>query len=304
MTRLVAADWIRFRHRYDLWIILAAVLLLGVVAYASGVGSASSGPALPPIDPSLPPEVQAQIEAQNAQIAAQMAAVRDQYVFPRSIVTMLIQGSWAFMAAAFVAASWIATEFDWRTIRNLVLVEPRRERLLVVRMISLVALATALIVALAALGAVLPLLMPVVGSGADTGVTPGGILLTALGGLVWCTAFIAVAALAAVVTRSPVFALIVTYGYFLLEALVDNLSVWQSSGPPFEWLRQLFLGFRLNVLSSDIRAATGLRQAYEPAPTVPPVHLEPLAGAVIIVAWIAGLILGAVLVLRRADIHE
>jgi hypothetical protein len=304
VSGLLRADWIRFRHRYDLWVILLAVLVLGVVSYASGVGSANSPFQVEPIDPTLPPDVRAMIEAQNAQIVAQMAAVRDLYVFPRSVVTMLVQGSWLFMAAAFVAASWIATEFDWGTLRNVVLFEPRRGRVLAARIVSLIAVTLVALVALAGLGAAMPLVMPTVGSGGPSGVTPGAVLLTAFAGLTWCVAFIAVAALAAVVTRSPILALILTYGYFLLESLVDNLTVWESWGSPLEWGRQFLLGFRLNALNVDVRLATGLDQPFEGAPSVPPIHLEPALGLLVVLAWIALALGAATLVLRRADIRE
>lgn len=304
MIGLVRADWIRFRHRYDLWIVLFAALLLGVLAYWSGAGSASRPTDLIPIDPTVPPDIRAQIDAQNAQFLAQAAAMRDEYVFPRSIVTMLAIGNWIFMAAAFVAASWIATEFDWGTIRNVVLAEPRRGRFLAVRVGGLAIASAAAIAALVALGAVLPVAIPLTGSSSPQAVAPAAVVLAALGDLTWCLAFVAVAALAAVATRSPIGALIVTYGYFLVESIVDNSPVWETSGPPLEWGRQFLLGFRLNVLSSDIRAASGLRLPFEPEPTVPSIHLEPLAGVAVIVGWMALLLVASWLVLRRADIRE
>jgi hypothetical protein len=304
MTGLVRADWVRFRHRYDLWIVLLGALLLGVFAYWSGATSANGPVPLEPIDASLPPDAQAQIRAMNAGLLTQVLAVRDQYVFPRSIVTMLGIGNWLFMAAAFVAASWIATEFEWGTIRNVVLAEPRRGRFLAVRVVSLIVVSALAIGALIGLGAILPLVLPTVGSGGPSGVTPVDVVLTAGGVLVWCVAFIAVATLAAVVTRSPILALIATFGYFLLESIVDNAQVWEVWGQPLEWGRQFLLGFRLNALSSDVRAATGLRQPFEPPPTVPPVHLEPVTGVAVIVAWVALLLGTAWLVLRRADIRE
>jgi ABC-type transport system involved in multi-copper enzyme maturation permease subunit len=302
MRGLLYADWIRFRHRYDLWIILVAVLLLAVLGFVSGATSANSQPELPPFDPSMPPEMQALIEAQNAQIEAQMALMRDLYVFPRSIVTVLEQGSWLFLAAAFVAASWIASEFDWGTIRNVVLARPERGRFLAARLLALMAVMSVALVALGALGAVLPVLVRVVGSGQPSGVTPLAILLTGIGGSIWSLAFIAVAALAAVVTRSPIFALILAYGYFLLDGLLGNLVIWKSAG--LEWLPQFLLGVRLSGLLADIRVATGLRDASGGAPTTSAVHLDPIAGLLVIAAWIS-LSLGLTYaVLRRADIRE
>lgn len=304
MTGLVRAEAVRFRRRYDLWIVLLGALLLGAFAYWSGATSANSPVPFQPIDPSLPPDAQAQIQAMNAELLSQALALRDQYVFPRSIVTMLGIGNWLFMAAAFVAASWIATEFEWGTIRNVVLAEPRRGRFLAVRVASLVVVSALAIAALIGLGAILPLVLPTVGSGGPGAVTPGDVVLTAAGVLVWCVAFIAVATLAAVVTRSPILALIATFGYFLLESIVDNAQVWEAWGQPTEWVRQFLLGFRLNALSADVRVALGLRQPFEPPPTAPPVHLEPLAGAAVIAAWVALLLGAAWLILRRADIRE
>lgn len=301
MSGLLHADWIRFRHRYDLWIILVAVLLLGVLGFVSSAGSANSQLALPPLDPSMPPDVRAQIDAQNAQIVAQMAAVRDLYVFPRSIVTILDQGSWVFLAAAFVAASWIATEFDWGTIRNVVLGNPRRGRFLAARILSLIAVMTVVLVALAALGAVLPVLIPVTGSGQPSGVTPITILLTGFAGWTWSLAFIVVAALAAVATRSPIFALILAYGYFLLDGLLGNLPIWKSTG--LEWLPQFLLGTRLSGLSADIRAASGLSEPYQGVPASA-LHLDPIAGLLVIGFWISLALALTYIVLRRADIRE
>ncbi len=301
MMGLLRADWIRFRHRYDLWIVLGAVLALGVLGFLSGAGSAKSAPGLSPIDPSMPSELKTQIEAQNAQIVAQAAAVRDLYIFPRSIVTILQQGSWLFMAAAFVAASWIASEFDWGTIRNVILAHPERGRILAARIIALVAVMTVALIVLAALGAVLPLLMPLVGSDHPSGVTPLTVMLAGFGDWTWCLAFVAVAALAAVVTRSPIFALILTYGYFLFDALVANLAVWKSAG--LEWLPQFLLGTRLGGLNADIERASGLSEPYQGAP-VSPLHLDPLLGLLVIAAWISLVLGAAYLVFRRADIRE
>jgi ABC-type transport system involved in multi-copper enzyme maturation permease subunit len=235
----------------------------------------------------------------NAQIGAQMNAVRVLYVFPRSIVTMLHQGTWVSMAAAFVTASWIGSEFDWGTIRNVFLIRPERGRFLATRLLSVILIMTIALVLTGLLGAILPALTGIGGGMAAPEVPPRAIPLAAFGAWVWALAFIAIAALAAVLTRSPIFALILTAGYFLLDGLIANLPVWGSS---IEGVRSVLLGVRLNGLTADVQRASGLVDPSGVSSVAD--DFDPLLGLLVIAFWI-GLAFGlAYLVLRRADIRE
>jgi ABC-type transport system involved in multi-copper enzyme maturation permease subunit len=235
----------------------------------------------------------------NAQIGAQMNAVRVLYVFPRSIVTMLHQGTWVFMAAAFVTASWIGSEFDWGTIRNVFLIRPERGRFLATRLASVILIMTIALALTGLLGAILPALTGIGSGMAAPEVPPRTIPLAAFGAWVWALAFIAVAALAAVLTRSPIFALILTAGYFLLDGLIANLPVWGSS---IEGVRSVLLGVRLNGLTADVQRASGLVDPSGVSSVAD--DFDPLLGLLVVAFWI-GLAFGlAYLVLRRADIRE
>jgi len=301
MTSLLVAEWLRFRRRYDLWIVLGGVVLLTAFAYISSATSAAQPVVFAPIDPTAPPEIRAMIEAQNAQIALEMARLRDRYVFPLSIVTTLELGSWLFLATAFVAASWIATEFDWRTIRNVLLFEPNRDRVLAARLVALATVASGGIVVLLSLGALLPFAVPVTGSGEPLPVTAVGVAVTAGVTWLWAAAFGALATVAALVTRSPLLAVVLSAGYTVLEQLVANLDVWKRLG--LDLVPQFFLVSRLNALRVDVQQAFPLGQPYAPLTAEGP-HLDPILGLGVLGLWIAGLVLLARTVFVRADIHE
>lgn len=304
MRGLLQADWIRLRHRYDLWIVIVGCLVLSALSLYSAASSAANLPQLEPIDTSMPADAIAQMKAMNATILDQALGTQDLYLLPRAFVTVLqLGGTFVAMGTAFFTASWVATEFDWGTIRTILLVEPRRYRLLAVRLIAIVAVAAAALAVLALLGAIIPALVPLTGSGKASSVTLDEVVLVWASQLATCLAFVAVATLAAVLTRSPVFALILAYGYFLLDALVANLGAWKSAG--LEIVPLFSLASRIAVLNSDVDRTIGLspQTGFTPG-EVPGPHLEPLIGAGVLVAWIVIILGGSFLLLRRADIRE
>jgi ABC-type transport system involved in multi-copper enzyme maturation permease subunit len=328
VSGLARAEWIRFRKRRSLQVIVLAVPLL--VAFFFVAGYASIGDPLPPFDPEavrarilaegylegVPPEDAEIIIAET--IAAeresyewaqqQQALQRARYAFPQSVVTVLGSGTFLFFALILVTATTIGDEFGWGTIRTVLLASSDRRRLLAVRIAALGAVASSLLAALVALGAILPALLAATGAQlpATAGFDLGALLVLLLGELVIATAVIAFAALATLMVRSGALTLVVMLVYVVIEAAVLTLllrfETFQDGGAG-AWALDAFPVRGITALTGAAsRAASGLGQF----PGEPVVRDLGAAGLplVALLAW--GVLFAAVAFRRfsRMDIVE
>ncbi|HWP62890.1 MAG TPA: ABC transporter permease subunit [Candidatus Binatia bacterium] len=296
MRALLIAEWLRLRRRLDLWLVLGGVL--GLVAFSFLSAGRTE---FAPIDPSMPPDLIAEIERQNAELARQMAQVRDRYLWPWSLIEVLGIGSVTFFGTAFVAVSWLGSEYTWGTIRNVLLAEPRRGRVFAARVSSIGLVALGQVAALLVLGAILPAFLSISGTGNPPPLSPIAVAATAAVVWLWAVAFAALGILAVVVTRSAVFAFVLATGYAFAEQVVANLGFWQQAGLAF--VPKLFLLARLTALRGDVEAAFGTTGPFA-APELPAERLDPLLGLGVLVLWIVGLLGLAAVVFVRADIRE
>jgi hypothetical protein len=293
MTGLLRADLLRLRHRGDLWIGAIVVVALVALTYVTSASNANQAPYWPPENGPIPPE-----------FLDQLARNRDPFTFPFSVITLLQTGG-GFVAAVmvFISAAWLGTEFTWGTVRQLALLRPDRWRVVISRGAVSVALASVLLVVLVALGAVMPLIVPMAGSGHAPEVTPAAILAAAAGQWLSVVAAMAVALLFTVLTRSGALGIALSVAYFIADAALGGNPVWTSS-EALLWVPRLLIGTRIRQLSVDIQVAFGPADPNGYLPPITKLTIDPLPGLAILFAWIAALVGLTCLVVRRADIRE
>ena len=293
MIGLFQADLLRLRHRGDLWIGVIAVIVLTALLYVSAANGSSGSFYWPPENGPIPPEM-----------LDQLARDRDPYTFPFSIITMLQTGG-AILAAVmvFIGAAWLGTEFSWGTIRQLALLRPDRWRFVGVRIAACVALAVVLLLALLAMGAVLPAIVTLEGSGHAPVVTPAAILALAAAQLVTIAAATMVGVMFTALPRSGSLGIVFSAVYFVADGALGGNPVWQSS-ELLLWVPRLLLGTRLRALTQDVQAAFGPADPHGYLPPTTLLTIPPLPGLAILVAWIVGLVVLACVLVRRSDIRE
>jgi ABC-type transport system involved in multi-copper enzyme maturation permease subunit len=281
---LVRAELLRLRKRRSLQVIVLAVPLLLGFFFAAGASSIYDPG---PFDPvalrqqyidqglviGLPPEEADRYldeiiasEASNwDQMLESSALTRAGYVFPQSLVTLLGNGSFLFVALILLAATTIGDEFGWGTIRSTLLASSNRLRLLAVRLAALVLTTVLILAMLLILATVLPLLLNTASGRlpAQMPVFGGAAFVTLLvGQLVAGIAVIAFSALATVTVRSGALTLVVALVYVAVEAVILagllRFESFQTNGPN-EWLLNL-LPVRgiATILDVAGRAASGL----------------------------------------------
>jgi ABC-type transport system involved in multi-copper enzyme maturation permease subunit len=184
MRGTLRAEWLRFRKRRALQILVIAVPVLIAFFYLAGFRNATSF--TPYFDEAearqelinegvvsgLPPD---QIEEQLRQMLdserlnyeqqlAQVRATESGYAFPQSLLVVLGSATYAFLALILLTATTIGDEFSWGTIRTMLLASSDRRRLLTGRFISLGVVAGFVFGITLLLGAVLPLILAATGS--------------------------------------------------------------------------------------------------------------------------------------------
>lgn len=282
MADLLRAEWIRSRRRFDLWLVLLGAILVPSLAFLSGLHSAYSSE-----DPA---------RALHPEIGTQLEAVRLLYAFPTSILTLLDQSGWVVAATALIAASWVGADFSSGVIRNLVLVQPRRDRLLAARLLSLLSAVTVLVGGLVLAGSVLPLVVPGVGFDPSQSVSPQEVLARI--GWLWLSgaSYCVLSMLITVATRSTIVGFVGSVGYFLCEGLITGTTAFHGTGVAQVW--ELFLGVRLQALAASAHvgnASAGFSSTSS---------LSPGLGVAIIVVWLVVLCAATAILFRRLEIRE
>lgn len=284
MSGLIRAEWLRFRKRRSIQIIVIAVPLL--VAFFFFATFASVGDVPPPFDAEavrarilaenfsgdFPPEELAQLlddaVAQERfyfeQSRQQVITARSSYAFPQSLVTVLGTGSFMFFALILLTATTIGDDFGWATIRTTLLASSHRVRLLAVRFAALVAIAIGILGVLLLLGATLPIVLGLAGAQLPpaTPVNIGALAVLVVGMLEASLVVIAFAAMATLLVRSGSLTLVVMLVYVVVEAailaLLLQFDAFKQDGP-MAWLLDAFPVRGLATLT-DIasRAAAGI----------------------------------------------
>jgi hypothetical protein len=251
MTGLLRAEWIRFRKRRSVQVIVFAVPLLAAFLFVAGYGSVGAAP--PPFDPAavradliaqgygqgLPPDQLEQalndaVEAARfpAEQATEQYRLRVSSFAPvQGVVTLLGNGTFVLLALLLLVAITLGDEFGLGTIRTTLLASSKRARLLTLRLGAIAVIGVVLVATLALLGLVLPLVL--VATGAQFPAVPAlnvsalGVL--ALGTLEAGFVIIAFAAMATLLVRSGSLTLVVLLVYVAIEAaILTVLSRFQA----------------------------------------------------------------------------
>lgn len=293
MIDLLRADLLRLRHRGDLWIGIGAVLILVLLFFVSSANSANQALEWPPDNGPAPPE-----------FLDQLARNRDPFTFPFSIITTLDTGGGIVAAAmAFISAAWLGTEFLWGTVRQLALIRPDRWRVVASRAIVCALLAAVLVGLVVVLGALLPLLVPLAGSGHAPTVSVGAIVAGAVVHWIYVLAVIGVAMTFTALTRNGSLGILFTVVFFIADAALAGNPVWlQSEG--LMWVPRLMLGQRLAALLADARSAFGPADPNGYLTPVTQLSIPAPVGLAILAGWLVVLAILPCLIVRRTDIRE
>jgi ABC-type transport system involved in multi-copper enzyme maturation permease subunit len=285
MNGLIRAEWLRFRKRRSLQVIVVAIPILITFFFIVGFASIERPP--PPFDAAavrarllvenfggstgtpefelLLDEAVEQERFYDEQNREQIAIARSSYAFPQSVVTVFSFGTFVLFALILLSATTIGDDFGWGTIRTTLLASSHRVRLLLVRFAALAVAAIGILGALLLLGVTLPLALgafgaqlipaPAVNVGA-LGVLIVGLLETSL-------VVIAFAAMATLLVRSGGLTLVVMLVYVVVEAailaLLLQFDAFKQNGP-MAWLLDAFPVRGLATLTDVAgRAAAGIR---------------------------------------------
>lgn len=269
------AEWIRFRGRRALLLIVLGVPLLAAFLFITSYGSIAPPDLIfdeqavrqewidsgwPAMGPEFAQEAEAQlkqmIDTRRAQAAAEQArveALRARYAFPQSMLTMLASAPFIFFAMILLTATMIGDDFSWGTVRTSLIASSDRRRLLLVRFGFLTVVASVLVAILILLGVALPPLLAATGTPlpAPPALDAGGFVVLLIAEVVVAVAVIGFAALATLLVRSGGLTLVVGLVYLAIEgginALLLRFEAFQPAGAfgrqtdgPAAWVLNLF----------------------------------------------------------------
>lgn len=328
MSGLLRAEWIRFRKRRSIQIIVLAVPLLAAFMFLAGASSTGGEP--PPFDPAatraelitegyglgLPPDelekaLDDAVEAQRfpfEQTHQQYLLGRSTFAFPQSVVTLLGSGTLVLFALLLLVATTLGDEFGWGTIRTTLLASSHRGRLLLLRLGVVWAISIGLVATLALLGLVLPLVLSALGTHHPDvpALNLGGLGVLVLGTLEAGFVIVAFGAMATLLVRSGSLTLVVLLVYVAIEAAILTVFIRFDAFKDDGGLTWVLDAFPIRGISRLIdtasHVASGLpRYMGEPVQTDLSVATVPL---VALVVW--GLVFLAIAYRRftRMDIVE
>jgi ABC-type transport system involved in multi-copper enzyme maturation permease subunit len=184
MRALLRAEWLRFRKRRALQIIIVAVPILAtfffVTSYRTEVSNlyvfdeALERQSL--IDQGmtegLPPDqaeeqIRQILDSEREQFAQQTELTKTRmsgYAFPQSLLAILANATFAFFALMLLTATTLGDEFEWGTIRTALLASSDRRRWLLARFGALAVAGAILFGLLLALGTILPSILGLTGT--------------------------------------------------------------------------------------------------------------------------------------------
>ncbi|MBI2781026.1 MAG: ABC transporter permease subunit [Chloroflexi bacterium] len=328
MSGLVRAEWIRFRKRQSIQIIVLAVPLLAAFMFLAG--ASSTGPEPPPFDAAavradliaqgfglgLPPDelgtaLDDAVEAQRfpvEQMREQYLLRRSTFAFPQSMVTLLGSGTLVLFALLLLVATSLGDEFGWGTIRTTLLASSLRGRLLLLRLGAVSAISIGLLATLAVLGLVLPVVLTALGTRHPDvpSLNLAGLGVLVLGTLEAGFVIVAFGAMATLLVRSGSLTLVVLLVYVAVEAAILTVLIRFDAFKEQDGLAWVLDAFPVRGISRLVdtagRVASGLpRFPGEPVPTDLSVAMVPL---VALLVWGAAFLAIAYRRFTRMDIVE
>lgn len=290
MKSLIAAEWLRLRRRKDVWLVLAAPILLTCAAYGLGLASALS---------SLDNGSGSDLPGGPARDLSSRLAP---FAFPQSIASALINGQFLVMALmAYLTAATVSAEFTFGTLRTSLLMHHARPGFIFLRLGAMGLLALCVLAIVTLLGGVLPLASHVVGADLPLvqAVSPATVISLASALMLLALLIVCTAGLEGVLTRSAGIPLILITVQFVGESAVG--AVRAQLPQPLGAMTQLLPFSSARVLIERGQLAAGA--------AVPPASGADFAQGLptpvlvaVALAWIVGLGALAGWSLLRADI--
>ena len=290
MRDLLAADWVRFGRRRDLWFLVALVPVILAVMFVSEFNSATTPPQMNFVIDPPDPVLEAQMRAQTlADFRQQLATVLPAFAFPASLIKVGGNFGPVALLGIYTVMALVAGEFEWGTVRTLHLTASRR-RTLAVRVVAIIGILSVVVAAGLVLAAVIPFLLSFEGRPLQDYAAPVPGLFTQIAiRFVLVLPFIAIPVLMAILARSLVTAFLLTLLFFVADLAVTGAPFW--SGSPTPWMPAL-------TVSGSISRLLG-------GPSVPLASVAPAGVSVAaVVAWAVVPVFAAILRFRRLDLNE
>jgi hypothetical protein len=290
VRNLLAADWVRFGRRRDLWFLVALVPVILAVMFVSEFHSATTPPQInyffDPPDPVLEAQVRAQALADFRQ---QLATVLPAFAFPASLIKVAGNFGPVALLAIYTVMALVAGEFDWGTVRTLHLTASRR-RTLAVRVVAITGIVGLVFAVGLVLAAVIPFLLSFEGRPLQDYAAPVPGLFSEIAlRFLLLLPFIAIPVLMAVLARSMATSFLFTLLFFVADFAVSAAAFW--SGSPTPWMPAL------TVAGSISRLVGG--------PDVPLASVAPAwVSVATVVAWAVVPVLAAILRFHSLDLEE
>ena len=290
MRSLIAADWVRFRRRRDLF---GLILLLPVILAVMFVADFNSVAALPqsdffidPPDPVLEEELRAQMIAEwRNRLVTELPG----YAFPASLLKVSGNIGPVIFLAIYLATALVAGEFEWGTVRTIHLTS-RRRAALAVRIALVIGLVVLVIAVGLVLGAILPFLLAADGKSLQSYAGPAPDLVSGLALRVAAVVpFVAIPALMAVLTRGIGLAFLLTLLLFVADVAITGAPLWPDT--PLSWVPAV-------TATGSISRLLGGDQS--PISALAPASVSVVA----LLAWTFVPIVAAIAWFRRMDLNE
>lgn len=310
MKALLRADWLRLRRRRDLWIIFAAVFLVGGIGFITGYrtdvedppafnlaefeqqldGGFFEGMTQEEINAARPQLIADAQAAQTANVAERDAAqliLLQKYELPQSFLTMIGPGIAPIVALLLIASLVIGDEFRFGTLRTSLLAAGNRRKFLIARLVSLFALTVGMFVVMLALAAILSIALVVVGAELPPATMPvnGGAAIGMIGGeILSVTVVIVLATALTLLLRSGALPLLLVILGYLLELFIASLPIFRL-GELFAGVPQFFPSTSIWTLQARLGYDSGGLALAEAQ--VPPAAIDlalPIV-ALTVVAW-------------------
>jgi ABC-2 type transport system permease protein len=288
VTNLMRAEWLKLTKRPLVWVLLSAYLALLAVqilsqfALVNIIGERASSPAL----------------------AAQLEEWRRRTTFPGlfGVVFNHLNGLGGIFAVVLAAAS-MGSEYSWGTLRTQLARQPERGRLLVAKLLTLMALLLVAAVLSLALGAGLGGALVAL-SGAQSSITAADLArlpLALLRGLYVLLPYVLLTLCLTVLGRSLLAGLAGGLLYLVFEVGLGALALFEVLGGGWRVLYSLTPGQNINTLALMNSHGFGLypeRVTALDVSTLP----SPLQATLVVAAYSAIFLVVAVASLRRRDV--
>jgi ABC-type transport system involved in multi-copper enzyme maturation permease subunit len=290
MRHLLAADWVRFGRRRDLWVLVGLVPVILAIMFVAEFNSAVTPPqfvySMDPPDPVAEAAMRAQMLADWHQ---QDITTLSAFAFPASLLKVAGNVGPMILLAIYMSIALVAGEFEWGTVRTVHLTSSRG-RTLAARVGVLAGIMGVVMAIGLVFAAILPHLLSFEGAPLQQFAAPVpdfwfgiAVRLSAL------LSFIAVPVLMAVLARSTSLAFLFVVLFFAVDLAVTAAPFWPAS--PIPWIPAL-------TVSGSISRLLG-------APDAPLALIAPagVSGAALL-AWAVLPVAAAIIRFRRLDLND